>query len=212
MGRALLAIAVLLLLTGCVPTREIPPAGATDAEVETYMTTIDDSLWATAQLADQLRPPVVEHVFIDQEDWFSTLTGCMTDLGYSGYDVESVGGRLYVANLNDPEAERIDWYVCQATYQVDPRAYGFMSGDMLDFLYHYNTTVLVPCLEGHGVHVSDIPSPTEAAIGGSRAGWNPYYSMYETFDPKVSNRDRNVADSCPAFPVGEQFDGMRPVW
>ena len=208
----LAVLAVLLLLAGCVPTREIPQAEATDAEIESYMSSVDDSLWATAQLADRFRPPIVEHVVINQGEWVSSLAGCMNYLGYAEYDDELAGSLAYVFNLSDPVAERVDWYLCQATYQVDPRDYGLMGGEMLDFLYRYNTSVLVPCLEGHGVHVANVPSREEAGLGGPFQGWNPYYRLYQSFDPKNSARDRHVFESCPAFPEAEQFDAMRPVW
>lgn len=202
---------MLLLLTGCVPTAPMPSMEPTDSEVEAWLTRQDDWLWDSTSIDDASRPRP-EHVLVESSEWMSLLSDCMTDRGYSAYDSDTTPQLTYVFDHSDDLQERIDWYECQVTYQIDPAEYGLVGGEMLDYLYRYNTTVLVPCLEAHGVSVVDVPTREQAGAGGEFEGWNPYHWMRHLFDPKANPDDRLVYESCPAFPHGSQFDEWRNIW
>lgn len=208
----LAAIAAALLLSGCVPTAVVPSSKPTDAEVELWATKQDGWLWDSTALDDSLRPASIEHQFVDTEEWIRALSSCMADRGYARYDLSAVPQLLYVFDPVDEPQERLDWYECQAVYQVDPREYDLLGGAMLDYLHRYNTRVLVPCLEVHGVHVEYVPTRDEAAFGGEFSGWNPYNWMRQSFDPATSAKDRLVFESCPVYPQASYFDEMRRLW
>lgn len=208
------AVAVLgiacLLLAGCVPVREVPTGGLSDTEVRMLLDRSIDNIWSSMALDDAKRPPDPAIVFIDQDDWAPTMASCMTDQGFVGYVGDESG--LQLGNYSEREAESIAWYLCQVTYQSDPNDYGGLNGRQLEYMYDYNRDVLVPCLEAHGVEVGT-PPDREAAVtvGGDSAGWNPYYSMYDTFDPSASAADRMIYDDCRPYPKGKPFDGIE-IW
>lgn len=211
MGRVIAAIAVLLLLTGCVPTREVPTSGPTDAELQKFLDQQVDFLWVNSGLPDEQRPANPEPTFIGAEDWAVSLATCMNDLGHDNYVAEDNGLSTSPA-VGDAE-ESLDWFLCQATYQFDPAQYELWSGAQLDYLYDYNRSVLVPCLEAHGEAVTFAPTREQAAtVGGEFSGWNPYFWNWENFSPKTSARDKHISESCPPFPAGEPFDEMREIW
>lgn len=211
MRRVLAALAVLLLLTSCVPVREVPPPDPTEAEVEAWASDLDDWLWQESSLDDSLRPPIT-HLFTTGAEWIDAVSGCMRDRGYTAYDPSTAGTVLYTFDPDNPDAENLDWYECQATYQADPMESGLMGGEMLDYLYRYNTRVLVPCLETHGIDVVDVPTREQAGFLGDFTGWNPYYWMRHRFDPDTNLEHRLVFESCPAFPSAEYFDDVREIW
>lgn len=206
------AIAVAaLLLTGCVPTREIPTAGPTEEEYDLWLGANADSYWAALGLDDDLRPPQPEYIFTEPEEWAVAIVRCMNTRGYENY----VNDNNAVLSGEGPpsQQEQIDYFDCQTTYQVDPREYGFFGGEVLEYLYDYNRTMLVPCLEAHGIDVEIVPPREEAAVvGGDYQGWNPYYWMYERFDPINNARHKYIYESCPPFPAGEAFDPLRDIW
>jgi len=209
-GRILALVAAAMLLTGCVPTREIPTGGPTERELQAVIDRSIDFAWDDAGLPDELRPADPEIVLINMGEWADSLAECMTARGFEGY--EASGGGLQIGECRDDQKEALNWYLCQATYQVDPSVYGLLGGATLDYLYDYNLTTLVPCLETHGVAVTFAPTRKEAAsIIGEYSGWNPYYSMMQRFDPTVNERDRLVYEACPPFPPGKQFEGYR-IW
>jgi hypothetical protein len=211
MRAALAILAVALLLTGCVPTREIPTTEPTEEEYLLWLDGNADSAWNVLGLDDDLRPPKPEYVYTAPADWPATIVRCMNARGYENYvsDDFSVSPGSGLAS----EQEQIDFFDCQTTYQVDPRLYGIFGGEMLEYLYDYNRSVLVPCLEAHGVEVEIVPPREEAAVvGGDYQGWNPYYWMYDRFDPVNDARDRYIYESCPPYPKHEALDNMRQIW
>lgn len=202
--------AVCLLMAGCVPVREVPAGGLSDDEVQLLLARNIDGVWMGMGLDDAKRPPDPAVVFIDQDQWAPSMASCMTDQGFTGYVGDESG--LQVGNYVEREDESIAWYLCQATYQHDPNEYGGLNGRQLEYMYDYNRDILVPCLEAHGVDVGT-PPDREAAVtvGGDSAGWNPYYSMFESFDPNTDAVDRLIYRDCRPYPKGEPFDGIE-VW
>jgi len=212
MHRAVAGASVLLLLTGCVPTRELPPVTPTEAELEQWVTRSDGLLWETTGLDDSLRPASIEHQYVESSDWVQWLSICMFERGYNEYDVDKASRMFYSFDPAVEVVETIDWYECQVTYQVNPGEYGLMGGAMHDYLYRYNTSILVPCLEGKGVRVGYVPTLQEAGFDGEYFNWNPYFWLRETFNPDVRKSDRLVYEACPPFPDDPVFDSMREIW
>lgn len=169
-----------------------------------------DIVWEAMGLADAKRPPDPDVEYIGDDEWGAALADCMTDRGFVGY-VES-GGGIQMGDYTGDEYEAIAWYLCQATYQYDPRVLGGINASQLDYMYEYNRDTLVPCLEGHGIDVEQAPPRDEATtIDSEFAGWNPYYYMADGFDPTTNKADRNIYESCPPFPRGEPFDSFE-IW
>lgn len=208
---ALAALAAsALLVTGCVPTREIPPARPSESDLELYIQRDIDDQWEFLGLRDELRPEI-EVEIVSVEDWPRAVADCMNELGYDGYRAES-GGFTSTGGLRD-ERESIAWYSCFAGHQFDRGESGMISSASLDYLYDYYVTTLVPCLQSHGISLHFVPTRSEAGtLTGDYAGWNPYYEISETFNPTTREWDRFVYDECPPFPKGEAFDPYREIW
>jgi len=207
---AIAAAAISLVLTGCVPTREIPSGEMSDEDTQLVLERNMNWFWEELQLDDAKRPPDPTVEYIAPDQWATVLSQCMTDRGFDDY-VES-GGGLQLGNYLADEEESIAWYLCQSTYQSDPREFGGFNTSQLEYLYDYNRDILVPCLEGHGINVDTAPPRSQAArIDGDSVGWSPYYFLRSTFDPLNDAQDRRIYEACPPFPPGEPFDGFH-IW
>jgi hypothetical protein len=213
--RAIAAVAAaacaLAMLTGCIPTRAVPTAAPSEADLQAFMQRQMDFAWLDTGLPDAQRPPNPAIVYIEMDEWATALSECMTERGYDTYVASTDGGLTLGEYLRDDQ-ESLDWYLCQAMHQSNPAEFGLPSSDQLEYLYDYNLKVLVPCLEAHGESVDFAPTRDEAAtVGSDYMGWNPYYFMQSPFHPDTSDRDRDIYESCPPYPVGEIFDGNRDI-
>ena len=210
-GGALVLACCALLLWGCVPTRAAPSGPPTQADYDQFVQRAMDQYWRDTGLPDRLRPPDPTVEYLGTDDWTVVLSSCMVEKGFSDY--ADTGNGLVIGDFTADQEENIAWYLCQSTHQWNPADYSLLSSEQLEYLYDYNRSTLVPCLEAHGYDVEFAPTREEAGTySGPYAAWSPYYSLGLTFDPTTDAADRRLLDTCAPFPVGEAFDPYRDMW
>ena len=190
-----LALTALLLvvLTGCVPTRALPPQPS-GAELDELIALELDLQWQFLGLTpDSPRPTVQQVRIVSNEEAEAVHTECIIEAGY-----ESYGSRTATA-ATASNFERLALYICAAQYPVAPSNLRLFSREQLSYLYDYFESTVIPCLKAADVAVDDIPSRDEY-IEGSRGkiyAWQPYGSLENTpLDRYV------VVEKCPAYPDG----------
>ena len=176
--RVAVAFALLLALTGCVGTREVPP-GPTRADLEAATAARIDLAWLNTGLDGIVERPAVERIPLAHgDDAFARLADCVTALGYvgfmfsdgpQGFEFQSMEGGIELDTQT-----KLDFYTCFATAPIPVAvARPTLSGAQLDFLYDYYQEIVIPCLENNGVRVD--PVPTRDEYSSDRFGtWTPY--------------------------------------
>jgi hypothetical protein len=175
---ALAALAGILLLTGCVQARDVPPA-ATDADLESYLDGREDLAWQNLGLADRYDRPEGERVVLPRAEYFDASFACLEPVmpttwgssdGPEGPQLAPIEGVTYSA------ATKLAWFTCLTRYVIDPRPEGgFLTPAQQDYLYDYYQDWLVPCLADHGYAMFDVPE-REAFVAAPGVSWNPYYA------------------------------------
>ena len=188
-----LAAVLLVVLSGCVPTRPLPPQ-PTGAELDELIALELDLQWQFLGLTPDSPRPTVERIRIVSNDEAEAVhTKCIVDAGYETY------GTSAATAANASNFERLALYICAAQYPVAPSNLNLYSEEQLSYLYDYFETTVIPCLKAADVAVEDIPTRAEY-IEGSRGkvyAWLPYGSLEHTpLDRYV------VVEKCPAYPDG----------
>lgn len=203
MVRAIVAAAsVAMVLCGCGALRAVP-SGPTAEEIERYSEQALDQAWLDAnQPAGTPRPVVERDRYISTVEWDSVMRQCVRDQGFPDYEL--YGTELYTPRADEVDALAHAWYVCTATFPIDPHELGVLSTRQLDYLYDYFGTWLVPCLAHQGYLPLDEPPTREQFVGGYEgyqgyAWWSPYYSVTAPEDPVERQR---LEEICPYAPPG----------
>lgn len=183
----------LVLLTGCMPTRPLPPQ-PTGAELEELIALELDLQWQFLGLTPDSPRPTVEQIrVVSNEEAEAVHTECIIEAGYEDY------GSPTATAANADTFERLALYICAAQYPVAPSNLNLFSEVQLSYLYDYFSTTVIPCLRAADVAVDDVPS-REEFIEGSRGkiyAWLPYGSLDH------SPLDRYmILEKCPAYPDG----------
>lgn len=188
-----LALAALLLvaLSGCVPTRPLPPQPS-GAELDELIALELDLQWQFLGLTpDSPRPTVAQVRLVADDEAVEVHKQCVLDAGYDGYGTDTAA--------NAGTFERLALYTCVAQYPVAPSNLNLFSKEQLSYLYDYFESTVIPCLRAADVPVEDIPSRDEY-IEGSRGkvySWTPFGALENTpLDRYV------VTEKCPAYPDG----------
>jgi hypothetical protein len=166
------AAASLCLLAGCGTTAALP-AGPTDAEREAAIGAELDRQWDLTGLEGiHPRPLVVDGDLVSADVWNTSLGSCLDSLGLHGFFYEEERGLVRTdGGRADPE-QMLQWYQCLAKY---PSVVVLTAGQ-LEYIHHYYTSWLVPCLGFRGHPVGEVPAAADLM---TRAGftmhvWNPY--------------------------------------
>ena len=192
-GLALAAV-VLVLLSGCVPTRALPPQPTGD-ELDKLLALELEYQWQYVGLTPDSPRPTVERIrLVSMTEAEAVHKECMTDAGYDSY---SSGTAAVFGSTN---FERLALYTCSAQYPVAPSNMNLFSDAQLGFLYDYYQTSVIPCLRSAGVKVVDVPSLQdfeETANSQLYSAWSPYAEL------TASTLDRYIySERCPNYPEG----------
>ncbi len=188
-----LATLLLVMLSGCVPTRALP-APPIGAELDELIAAELDLQWQYVGLTPDSPRPTVERIrIVVGAEAEAVHNQCMIDAGYDEYGTDT---STYFGASN---FERLALYTCAAQYPVPPSALGLFSVEQLDFLYDYYETSAVPCLKASNVPVDEIPSREEYLNPppGQFFAWSPYGALRgEPLGDYVSQV------KCPYYPEG----------
>ncbi len=199
--RAVVAVIVLaLVLTGCVPTRPVPPS-ATDEEIAALLEERIDRVWEGTGLEGTTDRPDVE------SDTAEAVSGvefvdCMTANGFEdGWGMRESGLDLRLAPVGAGplrDEHQLAFYECFARFPflTFTTRGGVVTDDQTDFLWTYYSDNLVPCLALHGYPL-ELPPRADFSVADHL--WSPY-DLVVWADPE----DRAEAE----LRCGEPFGGL----
>ena len=194
MRRLALAAALLVLLSGCVPTRALPPQPTGD-ELDSLLALELEYQWQYVGLTPDSPRPTVERIrLVSMTEAEAVHKKCMTDAGYDSY---SSGTAAVFGSTN---FERLALYTCSAQYPVAPSNVNLFSEAQLRYLYDYYETSVIPCLRAAGVLVGDVPSLeefVETANAQLYSMWSPYAALTGSYLDSYIYSER-----CPNYPDG----------
>jgi hypothetical protein len=184
------AAASLCLLAGCATTAL--PAGPTDAEREAAISAELDRQWELTGLDERYpRPARIDQELVSADVWNTSLGSCLDSLGLEGFSYEETRGLVrYDGGRADP-GQLLDWYECLAKYP----SVLVLSADQLEYIHHYYTSWLVPCLGFRGYEVAEVPAASDLMMSGGFTSqvWSPYSTVTLATDEEY----REVIAACP---------------
>ena len=194
MRRLALATVMLVVLTGCVPTRPLPPQPTGD-ELDALLALELEYQWQYVGLTPDSPRPTIERIrVVSMNEAEAVHKQCMVDAGYETY---SSGTAAVFGSTN---FERLALYTCAAQYPVAPSNVNLFSVEQLNYLYDYYVTSAVPCLRAAGVRVPEVPSREEFVDGANEqlySTWSPYGGLTGSALAGYIDTDR-----CPTYPDG----------
>jgi len=205
MGRGLVALAVLLALTGCSAVA-MPEPGLSEAEREIVQQQTRDNYWAVTGLPDEQRPAATPMTVVPSEEWPTRFVECMNAQGFANYAVAGDGYSTYTIESEDPTVEALASYVCSTSFWTD---YGWFNTAQLDYLYDYYEQTLVPCLAVHNAQIWGAPSREKFYAQGG--GWHPYFNFPKKDQERIF-ADEALPDECPPVPPGMDDPGFSWLW
>ncbi|TFC21847.1 hypothetical protein [Cryobacterium glucosi] len=201
---------VLLVLSGCAAAPVAPPSATPiPAPIPPVMTEA-----ARQELADQAQtalrdgfvasypdvavPTATRERFLSLEEIPSVIAACLTAAGVPAVASPEGGIETYVA-LGDEERHAIADYVCNTRFPSDPKNSVPLNESQITYLYQYQTTVLMPCLEA--AHIRVDPPPTLESFMANYTGqgpatvtWQPYAHIDQ------GPPDQGIYKQCPQMP------------
>ena len=203
MTRASVAVALaasLALLAGCTPAPQLP-APITPAEAKERIAEQNRGWWES-MFPDEPMPVVEPVAYLNIDDPGTAANDCLRDAGIDGL-VFGTDGSWSIANGSASTMEEVSraQFICAMKYPYDfsdPAALGMLSDDELAWIWKYNQTRLVPCLQLLGFTVIN-------RTGGYAEGsyWIPYYEMAPI--PRSNEEWERIDLRCPPSPVGPLF-------
>lgn len=171
MKRLAVALVLLVGLTGCVQSRQLPPA-PTAEELGVLDARVRDIQWQYLGFTpDSPQPAVTFLGYVDPEETTETYVECMVDAGFVDYDPFASGNGT--ADVN----ETLALFVCISERPLEPRYYNLFTTRQLEFLYDYYQESVIPCLRGAGIEIGTIPTReqfTTPLRGGGTYLWSPW--------------------------------------
>ncbi len=202
----LASCAAVLMLSSCVaiPQTTPEPTSRKTSTVPSVSAAPEDPLdllWLAyvGAYPDAERPAVELVRYISPADGAPFRVSCMHDEGFpdvsEGQDGSIASGIVPPAQN---EAYAIAQYVCAVKYQIAPEYQLPFTDEQLGDLYDYYVESLIPCLDGKGYAVVDIPSRGTFVDSEYEQGWSPYQYVRD-FD---ENEWLSVNEQCPQWPSG----------
>ena len=203
---ALVALAAsALLLAGCAPAVDLPPP-ITQAEAKKVMADQQLSWWESMFPGEPM--PVVDPIeFVDPNTYGTQSNDCLKAANLEGISFSPDGGWTTTTGSR----EQLDLinralFICSAEYPYDtsdPADMGLLSDEQIGWIWSYNKTRLVPCLQQLGYAVTNRSGDYVEGTGGL---WIPYYDM----TPAPTQEEWPLIElHCPRSPVGPDY---RPIY
>lgn len=148
--------------------------------------------------------PEVERVrFISEEERSEVQAQCLTNLGFPT-TVQSDGSYQTNSTAEQDESLALASYTCELQYPVDLRYAQAFTRTQLKTIYTYYRDSLLPCLQGQGLDIGQLPSE-ETYVEGVTTGnapWTPYDSVdLASVDVDALNK------ACPSMPASDVLYG-----
>lgn len=202
---AMLAVAAsVLLLAGCA-TAPPMPAPMTQAEAEELVDASNLMRW-NQMFPGELMPQIEPVKTLEAGASWTEITDCLRATNIEGVTFNSDGSsnRTVASTPEREHAVNVAQFVCQLKYPVDlsdPAKLGFFTDDELKWIWNYNRTRLIPCLQQLGF---SIPSSfLDEYVDGSSAYSVPYFDM--TPVPASEEEWARIDLRCPPSPIAMPF-------
>ncbi|KJL22967.1 hypothetical protein RN51_01713 [Microbacterium oxydans] len=199
------ALIVLLPLAGCSASEEsideMPkPPVMQSAERDSQLQAAQEQAEGLFhdRFPDQPVPEASLIRAVAPSEWSETTATCMTEAGFESH-VKS--GYVETASFPAEQelAQAIAVYQCRVAYPIDPAYQQPYTAEEATYLYRYLVDTVVPCLDGEGYTVPDVPSEgTFEEQLNSGQEWNPFDSL----DPGSEEKYMALMGACPAKPAG----------
>ncbi|CAN5226210.1 hypothetical protein BH11ACT5_BH11ACT5_15520 [soil metagenome] len=191
------AAASLALLAGCAPAPELP-APITQAEATERMAEQNQGWW-DSMFPDEPMPVIEPVEYLDINDPGTISNDCMRDADIDGL----VFGADASWSIVDGDAGTMEevsrtQFICAQKYPYDlsdPAAMGMLSDAELAYIWDYNQSRLVPCLQLLGYTVINRTGDYQA-----QSYWSPYFEMAPM--PRSNEEWARIDLRCPPSPVG----------
>jgi hypothetical protein len=193
---AAIAVAVVLMLSGCVVASP-RPAGLTEQQQHEFALQAQARQWMYAEIPHR-EQPVVAPTFVAPADVDRLVFECLVDAGLGDVYALEQGGLVSFGSLKTPD-EHVAYYICSVRYWASPRYWGYLSTEELDWAYDYYQDWLVPCLEARGYELPLAPRRAEVTATPGYLAWNPYSQLGARItDEKI----KELEYECPYYPPG----------
>ncbi|RLP80756.1 hypothetical protein D9V34_00625 [Mycetocola lacteus] len=165
-----------------------------DADIQANLANLK-AKFPDAEIPDEVRVSRI----IAPDEYAEVFSRCLTDAGFTARAHPDGGIRFDEIPDEQAQAQAVALYTCQATYPLDPRYTQPLTGSQIAYLYDYYRDRLLPCLEGEGHTVSDLPSLTrfKESFDGTAPGYSPFESIARGSSAEEFQR---VSGLCPDFP------------
>ena len=198
---AVVALAAsLALLAGCAPAPQLP-APITPAEAKSRIAEQNQQWW-DSMFPDEPMPVIEPVAYVSVDDPGTATIDCLRDAHIDGL-VFGTDASWSISNGSASTMEQVSraQFICAMKYPYDlsdPAALGMLSDDELAWIWNYNQSRLVPCLQLLGYTV--INRTGDYAEGSY---WIPYYEMAPI--PRSNEEWERIDLRCPPSPVGPLF-------
>lgn len=203
-----MAIATLLLLTGCASAAE-PPKPLSQDEAIAQWERVKRSAWAEAatSVPGALLPDIDVVAVVDSEEFPFVFGECLVTASVSA----TAGDSRYAAPDADPQAvvsagtDELAQLACAARYPDQDALEAFLSKEQAAALFDYYARFSVPCLRSIGfsswpdlVGRRDFIEATTAGPWPETA-WSPYRTVDGTADPAAADLAERLCPPTPAW-------------
>lgn len=195
-----IAVVASVLLAGCA-TAPAMPEPMTQAEAQRQIDESNRFRWDSMFPGDPM-PEVAPVKYLEAGGSWTEVTDCLREAHLNGVTVGDDGSitRLLVNTPESDRAMKIAQFVCHLKYPVDvsdPGKAGYLTQEQTDWIWQYNQTRFLPCVQQLGYTVL-------IGLGDDAPGfWYPYFDI----SPRpTSDREWALIElHCPPSPIGPVF-------
>lgn len=197
-------IATLLASTGCTQQTVSRPPALPIASAQILESLDKQASDNERSLLEQTSPgvtvPTVARVrYVRPLEWAATAAKCIGQSGFSTSVGQDGGIESGTIPHGQSGAYALAAYTCKVQYPIDPKYSVPYSTQELDYLYHYFTKTLTPCLTKHKQNV--LSTPSRQRFGdtyGKDESWDPYTNVSGISEKEFGQ----LKAKCPELPSG----------
>lgn len=164
------AAGLLLSLAGCA-TQAVPQS-LSPQELREYIEATQELQWFYSDRTTQTRPDVRAQL-VKAPDFDDVMRACI-------------------------RARELTEAQCAMTYLQYPSDVGYLGRAQLGYIYDYFADSLVPCLAGHGLAMTYVPTRDEFTVAAGYIWWDPYGQLGADLPP---SRAAAIIADCPRYPA-----------
>lgn len=200
------ASGLVVVLAGCGGGADVSTApGDPDSDSGTEVSQMQDM----AQELGITDPPSVTVVReITPSESRTVLNSCLSEAGWE-LTQEGSGAAAYDISPDQEDAFNLAYYTCVAQYPVEAKYSEPYTDEQFGILYDHWTDTTIPCLEGLGYEVRDVPSRQTFIENPT---WLPQPGITDAVSADVSagrwqSWDQVFEEECPVDPPEDVLYG-----